>query len=175
MIVVPMRDHLELYLNGREVRVAGADAFRTVASWLREVRGETGTKTVCEEGDCGACTVLVGVPRGGAIEYVPVNSCIQLLFQLDGRHVVTVEGLALGDELSAVQQSMVDHHGAQCGYCTPGFVVAMTALRESSATVSGRDAREALTGNLCRCTGYESIIEAALDMARGHAKSLDEL
>ncbi|MFA6954506.1 MAG: FAD binding domain-containing protein [Thermoanaerobaculia bacterium] len=170
-----MRDHLELYLNGREVRVAGADAFRTVASWLREVRGETGTKTVCEEGDCGACTVLVGAPRGGAIDYVPVNSCIQLLFQLDGKHVVTVEGLRLGDELSAVQRSMVDHHGAQCGYCTPGFVVAMTALRESNATVSGRDAREALTGNLCRCTGYDPIIEAALDMTGGHGKSLDEL
>ena len=125
------------FLNGREFRVTGADAFRTVAYWLREARGATGTKTVCEEGDCGACTVLVGTPRDGSIDYVPVNSCIQLLFQLDGKHVVTVEGLELGDELSAVQQSMVDHHGAQCGYCTPGFVVAMTALRESNATVSG--------------------------------------
>ncbi|MBI2215159.1 MAG: FAD binding domain-containing protein [Acidobacteria bacterium] len=170
-----MRDHLELFLNGRKVRVSGTDAFRTAANWLREVRGATGTKTVCEEGDCGACTVLVGTPRDGRLDYVPVNSCIQMLFQLDGIHVVSVEGLQLGSELSDVQRSMVDHHGAQCGYCTPGFVVAMTALRESGAAVTGREAREALTGNLCRCTGYDPIIEAALDMTGGHGRSLDEL
>ena len=170
-----MRDHLELYLNGQSVRVSGADAFRTVATWLREVRGATGTKTVCEEGDCGACTVLVGWPRDGSIDYKPVNACIQLLFQLDGMHVVTVEGLKLGDELSAVQQSMVDRQGSQCGYCTPGFVVAMTALHESTPSITERDAREALTGNLCRCTGYEPIIKAALDMTRGHGKRIAEL
>jgi xanthine dehydrogenase small subunit len=157
------------------MRISGSDAFRTVASWLREAQGATGTKTVCEEGDCGACTVLVGTPRGGRLDYAPVNSCIQFMFQVDGAHVVTVEGLKLGDELSSVQQSMVDHHGAQCGYCTPGFVVAMTALRESGSSVTGRAAREALTGNLCRCTGYDPIIEAALDMTRGHGRSIDEL
>lgn len=170
-----MRDHLELFVNGRETRVAGADAFRTVATWLREVRGATGTKTVCEEGDCGACTVLVGTPRDGSLAYKPVNACIQFLFQLDGTHLVTVEGLKLGDELSAVQQSMVDHQGSQCGYCTPGFVVAMTALHESTPGITERDAREALTGNLCRCTGYEPIIKAALDLTRGHGKRIEEL
>ncbi|MGK2855726.1 MAG: xanthine dehydrogenase small subunit [Thermoanaerobaculia bacterium] len=170
-----MRDHLELFVNGRETRIAGTDAFRTVATWLREVRGATGTKTVCEEGDCGACTVLVGTRCDGSLDYKPVNSCIQFLFQLDGTHLVTVEGLKLGDELSAVQQSMVDHQGAQCGYCTPGFVVAMTALHESEPSITERDAREALTGNLCRCTGYEPIIKAALDMTRGHGKRIEEL
>lgn len=175
IIVASMRNHLELFVNGHPERIVGADAFRTVANWLREARGATGTKTVCEEGDCGACTVLIGTPRGGALEYRPVNSCIQFMFQLDGTHVVTVEGLKLGDELSAVQQSMVDHQGSQCGYCTPGFVVAMTALHESLQNVTERDAREALTGNLCRCTGYEPIVKAALDMTRGHGKRLDEL
>jgi xanthine dehydrogenase small subunit len=119
--------------------------------------------------------VLVGTPLGGALDYKPVNSCIQFLFQLDGTHLVTVEGLKLGDELSAVQQSMVDHQGSQCGYCTPGFVVAMTALHESTPNVTESDAREALTGNLCRCTGYEPIIKAALDMTRGHGKRIAEL
>lgn len=170
-----MRNHLDLFVNGHPERIAGADAFRTVASWLREIRGATGTKTVCEEGDCGACTVLVGTPRDGSLDYKPVNSCIQFLFQLDGTHLVTVEGLKLGEELSAVQQSMVDHQGSQCGYCTPGFVVAMTALHESTPGITESDAREALTGNLCRCTGYEPIIKAALDMTRGHGKRIEEL
>jgi xanthine dehydrogenase small subunit len=147
-----MRDHLLLTINGRTHTVHGHDAFATLANWLR-ARGATGTKVVCEEGDCGACTVLVG--RGEA--FVPVNSCIQSMFQLDGASIVTVEGLGM----NAVQEAMVVNHGAQCGYCTPGFVVAMTALFETRDRVDEPCARAGLVGNLCRCTGYEPIIKAA--------------
>src|ERR1051325_2439394 len=139
-----MRDHILFSVTGNEHRVAGADAFSTLANWLRYDRGATGTKIVCEEGDCGACTVLV---RRGAGEFVPINSCIQIVAQFDGASIVTVEGL----RMNAVQESMVAHHGAQCGYCTPGFVTAMSALFESNDRVDEMQVRDGLTGNLCRC------------------------
>lgn len=155
-----MRDHIQLSINGREHRVGGASAFKTLSNYLRYDVCATGTKIVCEEGDCGACTVLVR--RSAAEPFAPVNSCIQSLTQLDGMSVVTVEGLRRDGELNAVQQAMVTCHGAQCGYCTPGFVMAMTALFESSDRASDQEIRAGLTGNLCRCTGYEPIIKAAL-------------
>lgn len=164
-----MRDHILLHVNGSPVRVSGDAAFETVSRFLRDDgRGAVGTKIVCEEGDCGACTVLVGRGEGGRLRYRSINSCIQFVFQLDGAHVVTVEGVAGGRErLSAVQEAMIRCHGAQCGYCTPGFVVAMTGLRECVDRAGVADVKAALTGNLCRCTGYESIINAALEAADG--------
>lgn len=170
-----MRDYVVFYLNGRERRVSGSDVFLTVSTWLRRVELATGTKVVCEEGDCGACTVLVGRGNGDSLRYVALNSCIQIVAQLDGAHVVTVEGLAEPGQLSRVQQTMVDLHGAQCGYCTPGFVVAMTALVEERSSWTTGDVRDALTGNLCRCTGYVSIIEAAMAAAAGAPRRLREL
>ena len=155
-----MRDHILFHVNGHEHRVEGAAIFATLSNWLRYDEGATGTKIVCEEGDCGACTVLVR--RSPDEDFVPVNSCIQGLFQLDGASIVTVEGLKDGDQLNAVQEAMVAHHGAQCGFCTPGFVVAMSAMFERSDRVDEHAVRRALTGNLCRCTGYEPIIKAAL-------------
>ncbi len=168
-----MRDHIRLLVNGQEHRVGGKEAFATLGNWLRGSVGPasagpdglkpvphlTGTKLVCEEGDCGACTVLL---RRGDEDFRPVNSCILLLAQLDGASVVTVEGLAQNGALTPLQQSMVVCHGAQCGYCTPGFVVAMTALFEHCDRVDEKQVRDGLTGNLCRCTGYEPIIKAAL-------------
>jgi xanthine dehydrogenase small subunit len=153
-----MRDFVLLHVNGVPHRIGGARAFQTVSRFLREDQRATGTKIVCEEGDCGACTVLIGRrENGGGLRYRPVNSCIQFVFQMDCAHVVTVEGLTRGGELTPVQQAMVRCHGAQCGYCTPGFVMAMAGMCEENST----DARKGLTGNLCRCTGYESIIKAA--------------
>ena len=152
-----MRDHLLVHINGVPHRIGGAQAFQTLSRYLRYDQRATGTKIVCEEGDCGACTVLVGRVENGALTYRPINSCIHFLFQLDCAHVVTVEGLARGGELTPVQDAMVRCHGAQCGYCTPGFIMAMAGMRETGET----DARKALTGNLCRCTGYEPIIHAA--------------
>ena len=160
-----MRDHVLLHVNGAPVRVQGEAAFETLSRWLRDSGGGAlGTKIVCEEGDCGACTVLVGRPDGGRLRYKPVNSCIQLVAQLDGAHVVTVEGVGGGvDRLNAVQESMIRTHGAQCGYCTPGFIVAMTGMLEDLERPTPADVRTALTGNLCRCTGYEPIIKAAVE------------
>jgi len=151
-----MRDHILFAVNGREHRAGGDAIFTTLANWLRYELGATGTKIVCEEGDCGACTVLIR--RSVSEEFRPVNSCILALAQLDGASIVTVEGLGM----NAVQESMVVHHGAQCGYCTPGFVVAMSGLFECRDRLSEKQVRDGLTGNLCRCTGYEPILKAAL-------------
>jgi xanthine dehydrogenase small subunit len=157
-----MRHHISLMVNATEHHVGGADAFLPLADFLRGSARATGTKVVCAEGDCGACTVLVGRPSGDGMDYRPLNACILFLYQLDGAHVITVEGLGDSVHLSPVQESMVENYGAQCGYCTPGFVVALSALAESSDELTPDSVREGLTGNLCRCTGYDPIIKAAL-------------
>ena len=152
-----MRNHIRFLVNGREHRAAGAVAFTTLANYLRQDAAATGTKIVCEEGDCGACSVLV---RRGDGDFVPVNSCILSLIQLDGASIVTVEGLK-----HPVQEAMIACHGAQCGYCTPGFIVTMAGLFENRERVDEKQVRDGLTGNLCRCTGYEPIIKAALSVS----------
>jgi xanthine dehydrogenase small subunit len=141
-------------LNGTPVRVAGEPATRSLLDWLRETRHLTGTKEGCNEGDCGACTVMVTDADGTRA----LNSCILFLPQLHGKAVRTVEGIAAPDgRLHPVQQAMIDHHGSQCGFCTPGFVVSMAV-----AHLQGRrDHDDVLAGNLCRCTGYAPIIRAA--------------
>jgi xanthine dehydrogenase small subunit len=169
-----MRDSIFFYLNGNPVTASGDEALLTVAQFLRRSAGATGTKIVCEEGDCGSCTVLVGRPVDGRLDYLPINSCIQFVHHMDGAHVITVEGLQTGRTLHPVQEAMVRCHGAQCGYCTPGFVVAMTSLVERNAEPSEADVRDALTGNLCRCTGYTPIINAALTVKRDAFPPLSE-
>jgi len=176
-----VRDFVLVHINGVPHRIAAPRAFETLSRFLRYDQRATGTKIVCEEGDCGACTVLVGrvedrqsclsasegtEPRQAGLpvlHYRPINSCIQFLFQLDCTHVVTVEGLARGGTLTPVQDAMVRCHGAQCGYCTPGFIMAMAGMYECTSHPTVGDVRAALTGNLCRCTGYDSIIKAALE------------
>jgi xanthine dehydrogenase small subunit len=158
-----MRDFVIVHVNGAAHRIAGEQLFQTLSRFLRENLAETGTKIVCEEGDCGACTVLVGKHEDGILRYRPVNSCIQFLFQLDCTHVVTVEGLTRGGRLTPVQDAMVVTHGAQCGYCTPGFVMALAGVFEQTPAPVADQVRCGLTGNLCRCTGYEPIIRAALE------------
>ena len=142
-------------LNGTPVRVAGHPPTRTLLDWLRDTRGLTGTKEGCNEGDCGACTVIVTGADGVARA---LNACILFLPQIAGQAVRTVEGLAAPDgTLHPVQAAMIDHHGSQCGFCTPGFVVAMAAAHAQGRT----DHDDQLAGNLCRCTGYAPIIRAA--------------
>jgi xanthine dehydrogenase small subunit len=170
-----MREQLVLYVNGRRLEVAGSDAFLPLSEFLRTRLRLTGTKVVCAEGDCGSCSVLVGRLVDGAIEYRSVDSCIQLMFQLDGTHIVTIEGLRRGEELSPVQQSMVELHGSQCGYCTPGFVVAMTGLLENQTQPTEDEWRCGLTGNLCRCTGYASILAAGRQAAGAEQKRIAEI
>ena len=170
-----MRDHLFLYLNGEPLQIRGGAAFRMLSAFLREERGATGTKIVCEEGDCGACTVLVGTVEHGALVYRPVNSCILRLHQLDCTHVVTVEGVAERGTLSPLQESMMRLHGAQCGFCTPGFITAMTALFEGREELTEADVRRGLTGNLCRCTGYDPIVKAALAVDAAGMRRVNDL
>lgn len=170
-----MREHLVLYVNGRRHEVAGRDAFLTLSEFLRTRLRLTGTKIVCSEGDCGSCSVLIGRLQGNELNYRAVDSCIQFLFQLDGTQVVTVEGLRTGEQLSPVQTAMVELHGSQCGYCTPGFVVAMTGLLEKKPQPVEDEWRCGLTGNLCRCTGYSSILAAGCQAASEPRQSLAEL
>jgi xanthine dehydrogenase small subunit len=156
------RDHLVLWVNGVRREVRGGDAFLTLSDWLRDRLGLVGTKIMCAEGDCGACTVLVAEPvEEDRPRYLPIDSCIRFLFQVDGCHVVTVDGLAQERELAPVQQAMIDCHGSQCGFCTPGFVMALAGGCHAQATGADVDWRKELAGNLCRCTGYVSIFEAA--------------
>ena len=143
-----MRDHLLVYLNGRPVHVTSEDAFLTLSDFLRQRQRLTGTKVVCAEGDCGSCSVLVGRPENGQVRYAAVTSCIQLMFQLDAAHVVTVEGLREGRELNPIQQAMVAGHGTQCGFCTPGFAIALYDLMHDGRPVEAEGVRRALVGNL---------------------------
>ena len=131
----------------------GVEPRLTLADFLRQSCGLTGTHLGCEHGVCGACTVLVD---GQA-----VRSCLMFAVQADGREVTTVEGLAPDGELNAVQAAFRDAHGLQCGFCTPGFVVSLTAYLRDHPDPSDDEIREALSGNLCRCTGYQGIIKAA--------------
>jgi len=163
MAAVSIRSQLRFILNGRDVALSDVAPDQTLLDWLRLSRSLKGTKEGCAEGDCGACTVLVGrlTPSGGLV-YEGVNACIRFLGSLDGCHVVTVEHLAGSEEmLHPVQQAMVDYHGSQCGFCTPGFVMSLYALWMQNPTPSDQDIETALQGNLCRCTGYEPILRAA--------------
>jgi xanthine dehydrogenase small subunit len=159
------RDHVHFLLNDRPVTLHGVGATDTLLDHLRLTARLRGTKEGCAEGDCGACTVLVGRLDGCTLRYQPVNACIRFLASCDGCHIVTVEHLRGPDGgLHPVQRAMVDHHGSQCGFCTPGFVMALYALWMENPTPSEAEVERALQGNLCRCTGYAPIIRAALAM-----------
>ncbi|WP_421701221.1 xanthine dehydrogenase small subunit [Aliiroseovarius sp.] len=141
-------------LNGERVSLTGVDPTRSVLDFLREDRGLTGTKEGCNEGDCGACSVVVGDAAG----IRPQNACLMMLGHLDGKALVTVEGLAAPDGTPhPVQQALVDHHGSQCGFCTPGFATALATGHLHST----KDIKALLSGNLCRCTGYAPVLRAA--------------
>ena len=154
-------DSFQLRLNGELVEVAGEDCNRSLLSWLRGRRGLTGSKEGCAEGDCGACSVVVvDEDWRGERCYRTINSCLALLPSLAGKEILTVEGIADGDELHPVQQAMVDCHGSQCGYCTPGFVASMFEGYHRGG-LDREQIADQLCGNLCRCTGYRSIRQAA--------------
>ncbi len=168
----PVRSSVVFYLNGKRQTASGDTLHLTLADWLRRHRGLVGTKVMCNEGDCGACSLLVGrtmADQATGLRYQAVDACIVFVFQIDRCHVVTVEGLATSrnaagnianNDLTAIQQAMVDCHGSQCGYCTPGFIMTMHALVESDQRLDDDAMRYGLSGNLCRCTGYVQILEA---------------
>jgi xanthine dehydrogenase small subunit len=155
---------LRFFHRGELVEIAEPASTRTVLEWLREDRQCSGTKEGCAEGDCGACTVVIGEVGPQGLVLKPVNACIQFLPTLDGKALFTVEDLQRGDELHPVQQAMVECHGSQCGFCTPGFVMSLWASYErhqGEGTVPTRQQlADDLSGNLCRCTGYRPILDA---------------
>ena len=156
------RGTVRFVLDGEVVALEAVDPTRTVLEFLREDLGRTGTKEGCAEGDCGACTVVVGDLDGERVRLRAVNACIQFVATLDGKALFTVESLGgRGAALHPVQQALVDCHGSQCGFCTPGFVMSLFALYKSAASPSRQEINDALAGNLCRCTGYRPIVEAA--------------
>jgi carbon-monoxide dehydrogenase small subunit len=155
------RFDISVTVNGA-ARSASAEARRTLADFLRDDLGLTGTHLGCEHGVCGACTVLV--------DGEPVRSCLMLAVQARGATITTVEGLGGDAEMGPVQTAMYEHHGFQCGFCTPGFLVQATALLAENPSPTEAEVREALSGNLCRCTGYETIVNGVLAAAKGGAR-----
>jgi xanthine dehydrogenase small subunit len=147
-------------LNGAEHAETRVPPATTVLNYLRDTLRLTGTKEGCAEGDCGACTVLVGRPGDGTFAWQPVNSCLMLVPQLAGTALLTVEGLGRDGALSAAQRALMESDGTQCGFCTPGFVMAIEAMRRAGDPPRDDIIHDALAGNLCRCTGYRPIVEA---------------
>lgn len=160
-----MKKLLQLTVNSTPREVA-VNAHATLGEVLREELGLTGTKIGCGEGDCGACTVL--------LDGEPVNSCLVLALQANGREVTTIEGLATSEGLHPVQAAFVEAGAIQCGYCSPGMILSATALLRRMPNPSELDVRTALSGNLCRCTGYQKIIEATQNAAENLAAETDE-
>ncbi len=164
-----MRQTIRFIRHSRLVELADVPPTMLLLDYLRETEGATGTKEGCGEGDCGACTVALGRLRSGKLVYEPVNACILLLGQVDGCEVVTVEDLVEADgRLHPVQAAMVEKHASQCGFCTPGFVMALFALYQSSeGEVVRAEVNDWIAGNLCRCTGYRPIVEAGMSACAG--------
>jgi carbon-monoxide dehydrogenase small subunit len=142
---------ITLVVNGRKHAIS-VEPRRTLVDAIRDDCGQTGTHIGCEHGVCGSCTVIV--------DGEPVRSCLMFAVQAEGREIRTVEGLARGDELHPLQRAFMDHHGLQCGFCTPGFLMLAAGVLERSPDISDHDLLDALSSNLCRCTGYQNIIKA---------------
>lgn len=178
-----IRNEIHVFINGVEHRIGGEKAFLPLAQYLRN-HSLPGTKVVCAEGDCGACTVLASKLQQNPEKEIQwssfqtINSCIAPMYLFDLGSLVTVEGLETQEELNEVQEKMRAFHGGQCGYCTPGMVCALSALAENSQcagkSISEKKARNHLTGNLCRCTGYEPILQAATNLDLSKWKSLKD-
>ena len=147
---------INVTVNGT-AREAEAETRKTLADFLREDLALTGTHLGCEHGVCGACTVL--------LDGEPVRSCLMLAVQARGASITTIEGLADGDDLNPLQSALRDSHAFQCGFCTPGFVMQITALLRENPSPTETEVRKTLSGNLCRCTGYETIINGVLGAA----------
>ena len=159
-----MRNEIRFLRRGREVQLRHMAPTLTLLDYLRLSERAVGTKEGCAEGDCGACTVVLRKQIDGRLVYQPVNACILLAGQADGAEVITVEDLADGATLHPVQRQLAEQHGSQCGFCTPGFVMALFALYHEPriATLHRNQVNDWIAGNLCRCTGYRPIVDAAL-------------
>ncbi len=152
-----MKQRLNLTVNGKAEELL-IDPHKTLLQVIREDLGLTGAKHGCGVGDCGSCTVL--------LDGQPINSCLVLAMQADGREVTTIEGLARDGELHPVQDAFIDHGAIQCGFCSPGMILTSKALLDENPKPSSQEIRQAISGNLCRCTGYQKIVEAVEDASK---------
>ena len=160
-------DAIRFVFGGILRKLRGVDPNTTILNWLRENERKTGTKEGCAEGDCGACTVVLGELVGSRIRYSALNACLLFVPILDGKELVVVEDLRDQDgKLHPVQQALVDHHGSQCGFCTPGFVMSLFALYKAEARPERARINDTIAGNLCRCTGYRPIVDAGLAIGK---------
>ena len=167
--MTPIDNTIQFVLDGKVVRAQGERRTTTVLDYLRESLHRTGTKEGCAEGDCGACVVMLGTlsSDGSSIDYIPVNACIQLLPSIDGKALKTVESLKRPDgTLHPMQEAVAKGHGTQCGFCTPGIVMSLVNLVQVVPQPSRQQLTDALSGNLCRCTGYKPIIDAATSVCQ---------
>ncbi len=171
-----LRKSVRFWLNDELVELFDLPPTQTLLDFLRLEKRFTGTKEGCAEGDCGACTILVGRLSSKGLVYESVTACIRFVASLDGCHVVSIEHLrGAGGQLHPVQQALVDHHGSQCGFCTPGIVMSLYALWMENASPGVDDIEEALQGNLCRCTGYAPIVRAAFVALKAGGQGRDVL
>ena len=161
------RQAIRFLRRGQVVELSSLAPTRTLLDYLRLEEKSKGTKEGCNEGDCGACTVALGSLEEGRVVYEPVNACILLLGQIDGKELVTVDDLAAGGKLHPVQKAFVDNHASQCGFCTPGFVMSLFTLYHAGRKPTRQEIVDHIAGNLCRCTGYRPIVDAAVKSCTG--------
>jgi carbon-monoxide dehydrogenase small subunit len=154
---MPNKTHITANINGEETEFL-CEPYQSLLEVLRDTAGLMGTKEGCNNGNCGSCNVI--------LDGVLVNSCLVLAVEIQGRSVTTIEGIATANGLHPLQQKFVEHAALQCGYCTPGFIVASKALLDQNPNPSEHEVREWLAGNLCRCTGYDRIVRAVMDAAQ---------
>ncbi|MCS2173057.1 xanthine dehydrogenase small subunit [Scandinavium sp. TWS1a] len=157
----------QFLLNQQPVTLENVDPNLTVLNWLRNDRLRCGTKEGCASGDCGACTVVLGSVDDGKIRYQSANACLLLVGQLHGKQLLTVEDLVDGGELHPVQRTLACGHASQCGFCTPGIVMSAFAMQKNGAAANSATIAHQLGGNLCRCTGYRPIVDAAMRILSG--------
>ena len=153
-----MKKQITLIVNGTPFQIV-VEPYRALVDVLRDDLGLTGTKKGCGHGHCGTCTVLVGSKA--------VNSCLTLAVDLDGRNITTIEGLATDGQMNSLQKAFVKEGAVQCGFCTPGIIMTAKALLDENPTPTEKEVREAIVGNICRCTGYAKIVKAILSTAEG--------
>jgi len=160
-----MKQLITLLVNGESHEVA-VEPRMTLLNVLRDILRLTGTKSGCEIGNCGTCTVL--------LDGKPVSSCLLLAVEAQGKYIITIEGLAENGKLHPLQQAFIDHSALQCGFCTPGFILIGKALLDENPNPTEEEVKEAISGNLCRCTGYTTIVKAICDIARGQKEAKDD-